>query len=100
MDPHLRLFSFDDDLLEDPAICRCLVGRLLYLTISRPDITFAVRKLNQFVSKPCKVHLAAVHDLLRYLKSSPGQGIFLPVQTFRIRAFAEAPKKTNCGLFL
>ncbi|XP_072084388.1 secreted RxLR effector protein 161-like [Arachis hypogaea] len=47
----------------------------MYLTISRPDITFAVTKLAQFMSDPRVQHLNAVHQILRYLKAAPGQGI-------------------------
>lgn len=46
MDPNLKLRANDGVLLEDPSIYRCLVGRLLYLTVSRPDITFSVHKLS------------------------------------------------------
>lgn len=81
MNPQLRLSSFDNDLL-DPSTYRCLIGLLLYLTISRLDITFVVHKLSQFMSKPCRGHLAATHDFLRYLKFSSGQGIFLLVVDF------------------
>lgn len=71
MDPLLKLKFSDEDLLTDPSEYRRLIGRLLYLTISRPDIAFAINKLSQFVSCPCKSHLAAVYQLLRYLKSNP-----------------------------
>lgn len=52
MDPHLKLSAFDGFLLVDPSVYKCLIGHLLYLTVSRPDITFAVHKLSQFVSQP------------------------------------------------
>lgn len=48
-------------------------------------------KLSQFMSKPCKSHLVVVHVLLRYLKSSPGQDIFLTIVTdFQILAFPDS----------
>lgn len=61
MDPRSRLTLHDDEPLEDITQYRRLIGRLLYLTISRLDIMFAVHKLSQFVSKPCATHLTAVH---------------------------------------
>lgn len=73
MDPKARLGSFEGELLDDTSLCRRLVGRLLYLTISPPDITFAVYKLSQFVSQPRQPHLDAVHRLLQYVKATPGQ---------------------------
>lgn len=65
MDPKAKLSSFEGELLEDASLYHRLVGRLLYLTISRPNITFAIHKLSQFVSQPRQPHLDAVHYLLR-----------------------------------
>ncbi|XP_075481313.1 secreted RxLR effector protein 161-like [Primulina tabacum] len=76
METHIHLNTTDGELLEAISQYRCLIGRLLYLTLSRPDITFAVHKLSQYVSKPRTPHLWAVQHILRYLKSAPGQGIF------------------------
>jgi len=75
MIPNVKLSSMDSDLLEDPFAYRWLVGHLLYLTISRPDITFVVHKLSQYVSNPRHPHLDATHHLLRYIKAFLGQGL-------------------------
>lgn len=70
---------------------RELIGRLLYLTITRPDITFAVHRLSQFLSAPTDVHLHAAHHVLRYLKSNPGQGLFYPADSdLCLNAFTDA----------
>lgn len=61
----------------DAARSRRLLGRLLYLTITRPDITYAVNTLSQFVSAPKQIHMDVVDRILRYLKMTPGQGILL-----------------------
>jgi len=50
----------------------------MHLTISQPDITFVVHKLSQYMKHPLSTHLNAVHHLLQYLKSTPGQGLFFP----------------------
>ena len=50
MDPKLILNFGDGELLSDPTQFRCLIGSLLYLTLSRPDIMFAFHKLSKFVS--------------------------------------------------
>jgi len=62
-------------LLEDPFIYRRLIGQLMYLNMTRPDISFAAKTLSQFMDKPRQTHLQAVFKLLRYLKSNPGQGL-------------------------
>lgn len=87
----MRLTITDGDPLEDVTQYRRLVGRLLYLTLSRPDIMFAVHKLSQYVSQPRTTHLKAAHHLLRYIKSTPGQGIFFPTNsTCQLRAFSDS----------
>lgn len=76
MDPKLKLNNHDGPLLTDPSQYRRLVGRLLYLTLSRPDIAFAVHKLSQYISQPRLPHLHAIHHLLRYVKQNLRQGLF------------------------
>ncbi len=48
MESNLKLSQFDSVLLEDPAVYRRIVGCLLYLTITRPNISYAVQILSQF----------------------------------------------------
>ena len=72
MDPNLKLNSIGGEPLADNSQYRHLIGCLVYLTISHPDISFAVNKLSQYMSKPRSPHLDALHHLLCYLKSSPG----------------------------
>lgn len=91
MDPRLRLNDEDGDALDNPSHYRQLIGRLLYLTLSRPDITFAVNTLSQFLSSPRTTHLTALHHLLRYLKGSPGQGIlYSTTSSLHLRGFSDS----------
>ena len=53
-----------------------LVGKLIYLSHTRPDIGFLVSVVSQFMNKPNEEHLEAVYRILRYLKMTPGKGIF------------------------
>jgi hypothetical protein len=53
-----------------------LVGRLIYLCHTRPDITYAVSVVSRYMHDPKSGHLDAVYRILRYLKSCPGKGIF------------------------
>lgn len=76
MDPLKRLQLDSGKVMDDPSKYRRLIGRLLYLCITRPDITFAVHKLSQFVSKPCEDHWQVAEKILRYLKGTPGHGLF------------------------
>ncbi|CAL1382055.1 unnamed protein product [Linum trigynum] len=75
----------------DPAAFRRLVGRLLYLTVTHPDITYAVNILSQAVHAPTQAHLDAAHRVLRYLKASPGCGLLLPAHgPLRLTAYRDA----------
>ncbi|XP_052619763.1 uncharacterized mitochondrial protein AtMg00810-like [Lactuca sativa] len=64
-----------DPLLENITEFQKLVGKLIYLTITRPDISYCVQILSQFMHKPHKSHLNIAFRLLRYLKNCPGRGI-------------------------
>lgn len=52
-----------------------LVGKLIYLTHTRPDLSYAVSVVSQFMHNPSEQHMSAVNRILAYLKSSPGKGI-------------------------
>ena len=77
MEQNHNLARASGHLLHDPGRYRRLVGRLVYLSITRPDICYAVHILTQFLHEPRQEHMDAVHRVLRYLKGSPGQGILL-----------------------
>ncbi|BBN69521.1 RING/U-box superfamily protein, partial [Prunus dulcis] len=91
MEQKLKLTPTDGDLLHDPAHYRRLVGRLIYLTITRPDIVYSVHILSQFMHQPRKPHLEAVLRVLRYLKGSPGQGPLFPSENnLKLTAFCDS----------
>lgn len=52
-----------------------LVGKLIYSAHTRPDLSYAVSVMSQFLHNPSTQHTEAVHRIFQYLKSSPGKGI-------------------------
>ncbi|MCH79569.1 hypothetical protein A2U01_0000320 [Trifolium medium] len=76
MQPQLQLHKSSGTPITDPTTYRRLIGRLLYLTHSRPEISYAVSKLNQFLDSPTDTHMLAGLHVLKYLKNNPGQGLF------------------------
>lgn len=77
MDTHLKLTPDKGDPLPDPTIYQRLLGKLIYLTITRHDISFTVQLLSQYMHQPTTVHFQAGKRLLRYLCGTLSQGIFL-----------------------
>jgi len=67
----------DSPQLADPAQFRQIVGALQYLTLSRPDITFAVNKVCQFMHSPTENHWSAVKRILRYLHGTSNFGLLI-----------------------
>ncbi|XP_074302984.1 uncharacterized protein LOC141637318 [Silene latifolia] len=77
MDPDHKLSVNGSPYLDDPERYRRLIGRLIFLAVTRPDLTFSVHVLSQFLTKPRTAHMDAALRVVRYLKGSPGQGILL-----------------------
>ncbi|CAA7057512.1 unnamed protein product [Microthlaspi erraticum] len=72
-----KLALSDSPLLGSPEKYRRLVGRLIYLNATRPDLTYHVHVLSQFMQFPRFDHWDAALRVVRYLKGTPGQGILL-----------------------
>lgn len=64
-----------DNLLNNITKYPKLIAKLIYLTITRPHISFTVQTLSQFMHSPGKSHLNIAMRVLRYLKQNPGSGI-------------------------
>ncbi|WKA11474.1 hypothetical protein VitviT2T_028969 [Vitis vinifera] len=72
-----RLGLANGELLSNPESYRRLVGRLIYLAVTRPDLAYSVHILSQFMQEPRIKHWEAALRVVRYLKGTPGQGILL-----------------------
>ena len=77
--------------LSDPASYRRLIGRLLYLTITCPDLSYVIQTLSQYMSNPHTTHLQAAERVLRYVKTTPSQGLLLKTDsTFHLKAYSDS----------
>jgi len=68
LDPNIKLLAGHEEPLKDSERYRHLVGRLNYLNIIKPDTTFAVSVVSQFLNAPCDSHWDAVTRIPRYIK--------------------------------
>lgn len=88
--PGSRLISGGDPFL-DVYLYRSIVGALQYATITRPEISYSVNRVCQFMHKPSDHHWAAVKRILRYLKGSLNTGLFFrPARDSRLVCFTDA----------
>lgn len=60
----------------DPGMFRSLIGRLLYITHTRPNVCFAVNYLSRFMNQPRKSHFIATKRVVRYLAGSRELGLW------------------------
>nr|CAD1839503.1 unnamed protein product [Ananas comosus var. bracteatus] len=91
LEVNVKYHTAEGEIIPDPLLYRQLVGSLNYLTITRPDIYFAVQQVSQFMHSPRHLHLAAVRRIIRYLRGSPCRGLFFPVGSpMNLVAFSDA----------
>nr|GEU72955.1 hypothetical protein [Tanacetum cinerariifolium] len=82
--PMVDRLKLDEDLsgiLVDQTHYRSMVGSLMYLTASRPDLVFAVCMYARYQAKPTKKHLEALKRVFRYLKGTINWGLWYPKDT-------------------
>ncbi|XP_031264675.1 uncharacterized protein LOC116123021 [Pistacia vera] len=101
LEQNLKLTSYEfdqkfpldekDELLTDPSMFRRMVGRLLYLTMTRPNISFAVQTLSQYMQSPKQSHLEAASRVIKYVKKEPALGLLMSAKsTKELVAFCDS----------
>ena len=89
--PNLKLNAHSGQPLEDPNKFRRLVEKLIYLSITRSDISFAVQFLSQFMSSLIDAHMKEAYHLFKYLRATSEHGVlFDKCSNFRLRAFYDS----------
>ncbi|XP_015162151.1 uncharacterized mitochondrial protein AtMg00810-like [Solanum tuberosum] len=81
----------DGTHLTDATRYRRVLGRLQYLSFTRPDIAYAVNKLSQFMKAPSDLHWKAVKRVLRYLRGTIQLGLRVtPIDEFNLHVYSDA----------
>ncbi|XP_038904408.1 secreted RxLR effector protein 161-like [Benincasa hispida] len=75
VEPNLKLTKDHEGKKVNSTIYKQMVGSLMYLTTTRPDIMYAVSLISRFMESPTELHFLAAKRILRYLKGTPGLGI-------------------------
>ena len=71
-----RVSKNNGEKLEDSSIYRSLVGSLLYLTTTRPDLMFPASFLSRYMNSPSHIHLELAKRVLKYMKGTFDEGIW------------------------
>nr|GEV51137.1 retrovirus-related Pol polyprotein from transposon TNT 1-94 [Tanacetum cinerariifolium] len=78
LDHVIKLTMKGGEPILDPSVYRILVGKLLYLLITMPDLSFSAQALSQFLQQPTTLHMKALIKVIRYVKLTLTQGLFFP----------------------
>ncbi|GJN27583.1 hypothetical protein PR202_gb15614 [Eleusine coracana subsp. coracana] len=91
MELNVHLRATDGELLPDPTRYRHIVGSLVYLGVTRPDISHVVHILSQFVSAPTQLHYTHLLRVLRYLRGTMSRRLFFSrSSSLQLRAYCDA----------
>ncbi|GFZ16739.1 hypothetical protein Acr_26g0000090 [Actinidia rufa] len=91
LEANARLTSLDGELLSDVTLYRQLIDNLIYLTVTRPDISHVVHLVSQFMSAPRSTHYAAILRILRYVKGTLFHGLHFSSQSsLQLCAYSDA----------
>jgi hypothetical protein len=91
LEPNVRFTLQDGTLLNDATLYRQLVGSLIYLTVTRPDISYVVHMVSQFMTSPRTTHYAVVLRIIRYIKCTLFYGLnYSTTSPLILRAYSDA----------
>ena len=91
MSTSTKLEKDEGGKLIDSKLYRSMIGSLLYLTASRPDIMFSVCLCARYQSTPRESHLIAVKRIFRYLRDTPNLGLWYPkASSLVLHAYSDA----------
>ncbi|XP_014517259.1 uncharacterized protein LOC106774734 [Vigna radiata var. radiata] len=80
-----------DSHLNDPGPYRRLIGKLLYITNTRPDLCYTINLLSQFMQAPTEHHYRVVQHVLRYIKSTPNEGLYFSADSLmHLKGFSDS----------
>jgi hypothetical protein len=91
MELNVHLVATDGEPLEDPTRYRHIVGSLIYLGVTRPDISYSVYILSQFISAPTQIHYSHLIRVLRYLHGTISHRLLFPrSSSLQLQAYCDA----------
>ncbi|XP_057746659.1 uncharacterized mitochondrial protein AtMg00810-like [Arachis stenosperma] len=91
IEPNVRFTPMDGTALDNLTLYRQLVGGLVYLTVTRPDIAYPVHVLSKFLSAPRTTHYVIVLRILRYVKSTLFYGLYFSAHSsLTLQAYSDA----------
>jgi hypothetical protein len=91
MELNIHLTPTDVEPLENPTRYCHIVGCLVYLGATRPDISYYVHILSQFVSAPTQIHYSHLLHVLRYLRGTRTRRLFFPhSSSLQLQAYCDA----------
>ncbi len=92
----MKLSVDERDLVEDTTMYKRIVRSLIYMTITRPDLSYAIGVLSQFMQTPRKSHLDVVKRILKYIKHILKCGIFFETKSqLQVHGYTDADWASN-----
>ncbi|KAE8685759.1 protein TOPLESS [Hibiscus syriacus] len=91
MEPNVKMCAHEGKDFKDATMYRQLVGSLIYLTLTRPNISYTVGVMSRYMKNPKKPHLEAVRRILKYVKSTIDYGLlYKKVEDCKLIGYCDA----------